>query len=41
MVTLANIEHFLRKKIKIMTDNLNRVVEAMVNDGVIQKQGEI
>ena len=40
-VTIAKIESFARKnKIDISTDKLKKIVENMVSDGVIQKQGE-
>ena len=40
-VTLAKIESFAKKnKIDITTDELNKVTESMVNNSVIQRQGE-
>ena len=40
-VAIAKIESFARKnKIDISTDELKKIVENMVSDGVIQKQGE-
>ena len=40
-VTQAKTESFAKKnKIEITTDELKRVIETMVNNGVIQRQGE-
>lgn len=40
-VTQAKIESFaMKNKIEITADELKRVIETMVNNGVIQRQGE-
>ena len=40
-VTIAEIEQFTkRNKIKILTGELNSIIENLVNNGVIQMQGE-